>query len=506
MRIQLEPQPIQLQLEGDTLPADAEAQRIVGGLIVPYGVAANVGGRMITFEAGSVNVPDHVPFVLAHNLDRPIGVLITHAQADAGLSGVFAIDATGDGDTAITQAKSGSRRGLSGGIDVITADEDADGNLTVQDAELAEVSQVVLAAYSDSQITQIAAHKAEGTAMTETPQPQPDPDPDPAPEPDDDAPEARRPVIVTSERAQPRLRLGEYVKTLIKAERGDTAARQRIEAALTREVVANNPGVVPIVYVQEIVDSLGADRPLFGAVSHAEMPPAGMTIRRPHITTRPDGGWLADDTAGAPSGAVTIVNQDEAVKQWAWGGSASVALVERSAPSYIEEVFAQAIKSYYRDVEADIAASFPAALGGAASLGAAVGAFLKAYRTYPTLLVCGADAYAKLLDATGVLMFTSGSASAQGGGTVAGLRTIASPDLAAGDAWVTASDFVEVRESSPLRLSVSDVTSLSLEIGVTSFYAKTQTREALGGVNGAVGIPAFVPVGLSAQSAGRSKS
>ena len=52
------------------------------------------------------------------------------------------------------------------------------------------------------------------------------------------------------------------------------------------------------------------------------------------------------------------------MKQWAWGGSASVALVERSAPSYIEEVFSQAIKSYYRDVEADIASAFPAAWAG----------------------------------------------------------------------------------------------------------------------------------------------
>ena len=228
------------------------------------------------------------------------------------------------------------------------------------------MSQVVLAAYTDSMITQIAAHK-EGKTMTETPKPAPDPDPDPEtpdPDPETETVEARRPVIVTADRERPKMRLGEYVQTLIKAERGDRVARGRIEAALTRETVATNPGVVPIAYVQEIIDSLGSDRPLFNAVSHAEMPPAGMTIRRPHITTRPDGSWLADDTAGAPSNAVAIVNADEAVKQWAWGGSASVALVERSAPSYIEEVFSQAIKSYYRDVEADIASAFPAAWAG----------------------------------------------------------------------------------------------------------------------------------------------
>ena len=126
-------------------------------------------------------------------------------------------------------------------------------------------------------------------------------------------------------------------------------------------------------YVQDIVDGLGDDRPLFNAVAHAEMPPSGMTIRRPVIATRPDGAFIADDTAGAPTNAVAINNLDVTIKQWAWGGSASVALVERSAPSYVEEVFAQAIRSMHRDVEADIAAAFPAAAGGAASLGVAAG-------------------------------------------------------------------------------------------------------------------------------------
>jgi len=161
--------------------------------------------------------------------------------------------------------------------------------------------------------------------------PEPEPTPEPAPEP-----EPTTPRLVLAERSEPEMRLGEYVQNLVRAERGDRAARERIEAALTREVIANNPGVVPIAYVTQMIDSLGYTRPLFDAMTHAEMPPAGMTIRRPEITTRPNGDWLADDTAGAPSGAVAIVNHDETVTQWAWGGSASVALVERSSPSYVE--------------------------------------------------------------------------------------------------------------------------------------------------------------------------
>lgn len=502
MRLELEPQPIQITLsDPPDQPADAELppSRVVGGLVVPYGQTARIQGRKVTFRPGSVHAREHVPMLLGHNVDRPIGLMVTSAQGDAGLSGVFAIDQTADGDTAIVQARSGSRRGLSAGVDVIEANEDADGNLDVIEGELAEVSQVTLAAYTDAAITQIAAQETdpqEGEKM--------DTQPD---QPATDAPahldaeiatqaERRQPVIVTAERSAPDMRLGEYVQTLVKAERGDTVARQRIEAALDRQTIGTNPGVVPIAYVNDVLDSLGADRPLFDAMKHADMPAAGMTIRQPEVTTRPDGNWLPDDTAGAPTTPVNIGNKDVNIRQWAWGGSASVALVERSSPSYVEEVFKLVLESYYRDVEASIAAAFPTAASTITSLGGAVAAFMTAYRRFPNLIVAGADAYGKLLDATGVFLFTSGSANADGTARYAGMEVVPSADVAAADAWVTTRDFQVVRESSPIRLSVSDVTSLSLEIGVTSFYAQTDGLQHLGtpAVPGAVRIAGFQPV------------
>jgi hypothetical protein len=339
--------------------------------------------------------------------------------------------------------------------------------------------------------------------MPEEPQTQPEPiapiEAHPAPV------EAQRPPIVVAERGAPEMRLGEYVQTFIRAERGDARARQRIEAQLDLGTTVTSPGVVPTIYVQQIIDSLGADRPLDGAMSHADMPAAGMTIRRPHITTRPDGGWVVDETTGAPTGPVVIGNSDQPVDQWAWGGSASVALVERSAPSYVEEVFQQAIKSYYRDVEAKIAAEFSTAASTVTSLGGAVAAYLAAYRTYPNLIVCGSTAYGLLLDARGVPLFMSGSADAAGNANIAGLAVVASADVAAADAWVTSRDFLEIRETTPVRLSVANVEALSMEIGVTAFYSQTQTREALGGVDGAVRIPAWDPkdVDVAATSRGR---
>ena len=510
MKLELEPQPIRLELAAELTAEAQEPSRVVGGLIVPYGVPANVGGRVVEFETGSVTARDHVPLVLAHNLDRPIGVMLTSAQGDAGFSGVFAIDPTPDGDIAIAQARSGSRRGLSAGVDVLRARDGEDGRLIVEEGELAETSQVTLAAYGSAGITMVAAQREEGKPMTTEETPPQDAGEEQTSEAAKhaEAAERRPPVIVTADREPPRMRLGEYVQTFIRAEKGDPGAVRRIEAALTREVVGANPGVVPIAYVQQILDSLGAPRNLFNAFTHAELPPAGMTVRRPEVTARPGTtGWLADDTAGAPSGPITLGAKDTPVTQWAWGVSASVALVERSAPSYVEEAFSQMLKHYFREVEVKIATTLEAiAAGSATTVGGASAAFMAAYGDWPNILVAGSDAYGKIVDALGLLRYSSGTADAQGSANIAGLTVIPSGDVTPGDAWVTSRDLLELRESTPIRLSVSDVTSLSLELGVTSFFAETTTRQTLGGVPGAIHVVGFVPVGeAAAESAGRSR-
>jgi HK97 family phage prohead protease len=516
VRIELLPAPIEVQAAAPPGDAGDAPRRRIAGLAVPYGVEARVGFQLVTFAPGSVTVADRVPLLLGHDPNRPVGVLAEHSDTADGLRAAYAIDQTSDGDAALTQAASGSRAGLSVGVDLERFDQDPDNpdRITVLAARLAETSLVALAAYPAAGVDQVAASEPP-PAPPRTEEPMPDEPLTPPAENvaassvaaagDAPAPLAgaggagaapappARPALILAERDAPRMRLGEYVQTFIRAERGDRASRERIEAALTRETIESNPGVIPIQYVSEIIDSLGADRPLFQAMAHAPMPDAGMTIRTPEITARPDGGFLADDTAGAPTNAVTIGNHDVAVRQWAWGGSASVALVERSDPGYVETVYSQVIKSYYRDVEAEIAAAFPDAIGGAASLGTAVAQYQEAYRSFPSILVLGGLAYGRLLDATGFLMFASGEADAKGGATVAGLRVVTSPDLPPGDGWVTEPDFLQVRESTPIRLSVSDVESLSLEIGVTSFYAQDQARQTIGGVAGAVGIPVFTP-------------
>ena len=494
-----------------TASAGGEPGRLISGLIVPYNVEAELGymGRL-EFAPGSIELAGRVPMLLGHDSNRPVGVLAETIDSDTGLYGTFRIDRTADGDAALAQAASGSRAGLSIGADVIEFEGLEKGELTrVTQAKVSETSLVSLAAFDTAAVDAVAAAKTnrKDGAMEPTTEPTTEETKAAAKAAEDDRigqavraamaerqteldAEQRRPAIVVAEKDRPEMRLGEYVQTWIKAEKGDSGARARIEAALTREVVGNEPGVIPIAYSGALVDGLGADRPLRDAFSSAEMPASGMTIRRPHITTRPDGNWLADDTAGAPSNAVVIGNLDVPVVQWAWGGAASVALVERSSPSYIEEVWKQTVLDYYRDAEKAIAAELSKVAAGAeTTLGGAVGDYMIATRMYPNVIVAGATAYGKIIDALGLLRYSSGSADATGSANLAGLRVVPSPDVTPADAWITHTAFLETRESTPIRLSVSDVTGLSLQIGTTSFWAIAS--QLIPG--GAVRIAGFVP-------------
>ena len=136
---------------------------------------------------------------------------------------------------------------------------------------------------------------------------------------------------------------------------------------------------------------------------------------------------------------------------------------------------------------------------GVTTLGGAVADYLTATRQYPNLIVAGATAAGLIIDSLGVMRYAAGSADATGSINLAGLRVVTSPDVTAADAWVTRSDYIETRESSPIRLSVSDVTTLSLEIGVTSFFALAGKLVP----NGAVRIGGFTP-SVEASSSSRS--
>jgi hypothetical protein len=239
-------------------------------------------------------------------------------------------------------------------------------------------------------------------------------------------------------------------------------------------LVADNPGVMPDTITNDLLGELPDARPLADLCRRAALPASGMTIRKPVWTVKPNGGWMVDDAADAPTNTPKIGLHDAAVIQWAYAFRTSQAVAERSSPDFIEAVFRNAVLDYHADVEAKIAAMLALEIGVGTTIGGAVAQVYADTGRVADVLVLAPDAFGDLLDAAGTAAgrFSSGSASAGGGamrGNIYGLGVVVSGSLAAGTAFVGVSGAIDFRESQPIRLSANVIGAMQVELGITSF-------------------------------------
>lgn len=136
--------------------------RSVPGLIVPFDVPVYRGWWYARYQPGSLSVYDvaHVPFAFEHlRTLEVVGVMTDVEERADGIYGTFDLDDSPAGNRAAAEFASGSRTGLSMGVeydeDTIDAiwdalwDEDGDGIVDASGV-IREVSQVALPAFDDS--------------------------------------------------------------------------------------------------------------------------------------------------------------------------------------------------------------------------------------------------------------------------------------------------------------------------------------------------------------------
>lgn len=486
----MEPLLIECELEAAAATVDTERRRIEG-LSIPYGeigvAAVNGEAAQIRYTAGAqiTQARERTPLVLSHDNDRPIGVLAELRQEDGGYVTSFAIDATPDGDTALVQAASGSRAGLSGLVRTIDYDEN-DGVLDIRAGELVHVGLVTIPAFASAQVSRVAAAAADTTptersTTVETTAPVIDaPEVTPAAAPETETTiAAERPVILTrASRAGEEIELacsgGELVIAMMLAARGDQNAQRTVEAALSVIDSTDVPGLMPPAYVGSILGEPTTNRPLADRVAvRRPLPATGMSFTKPKWDTLPEGGWVAENAA-IPSNAAGIGTQDVTVLEWAWGIAMSYAVATRSSPDAIESLYRAAVASYYRDVEqkiADLLMANDQATAAGAGIGVGIANYFGDVDDAPDLLVVSPDIYGDLVDvADTVPTYSSGSVTgATMQGQIAGLEIVVSPKLPAGTELVTKRGVIELRESSPVRLTANVIGALQVELGVTAF-------------------------------------
>lgn len=463
--------------------ADTES-RVIEGTVLPYGVTQKISGAVYRFAAGSLQAARATtPLVLGHDENRPVGVLAELSNGDDAATARFRIDATADGDTALAQAASGSRAGLSLGAEPIDWTIAEDGTVDVTLAHLFEVSLVSVPAFEGATVSRVAAaYHPKGDEMSDTtpqvPAETPPATPDPRtimPVPPAELPVHRPVQLVVAERAPERLTLAQYLGAFVRAERGDTDARRTLEAALTVENVAGNPGVLPPSYTTEILDAMSVSSPLADAFKSAPMPDSGMEIIKPKWTARPNGGYMVDDMAAVPTSAANLGKNSVPVLQWAWAGEPTYALVERSTPAYVDAAFEMALVDHAIDLDAWIASILPVTgVGDAATIGAGLAQVATrtagyAGRTADRILA-SPDQFGALWDAEGFSKWTEGNIGSSGG-RIGGLEVFMSSSLPAGSLFVAYSRALEVRQSAPARLTAVMIGAMHVQIGVTSFDA-----------------------------------
>lgn len=108
----------------DTLERGTDGRRLVGGLVVPFGVPVYRGWWKARFNAGGLTVDDvaHVPFMFEHGGTYAVAGVMVDVVEDLdgpdgpGIYATFALDDTPDGDRAAAEFDSGSRTGFSAGL------------------------------------------------------------------------------------------------------------------------------------------------------------------------------------------------------------------------------------------------------------------------------------------------------------------------------------------------------------------------------------------------------
>jgi len=481
----------------------SEERREISGKIVPMGTgeigSTNLG--QYTFAANSIQIedPSKIRLLSQHNLQKPIGKMISSETRPDGIYAVFRLSRSTAGSDALIMAQEGLVTGLSIGAEIIASKPSKDGYTVVSQAKLKEVSLVTVPAFASAEILEIAAEEVipvesnqpteSETATVEETTSAVEATPVEAP-----AVEAARPTVSASYYTTPRINTnvtaGEFAKAQILAARGDSDARDLV-AALQVATVAENTGMVPPVYLKDIIGIIDSSRPFIDSIERAALPSFGMKVFTPKLGNQAIVDLTAEGAEYASQDTAVTFQEDNVVK-FAGAGILDEELVLRSDPSFLDLYLRELAASYAQKTDAyalGLARDAAAASTGTSIYKAIADGIADSYnvmRFTPNRLVVhptatGSISYADLLGAedgndrplfAAAVPQNAGGLITQGStqGTVAGLSLVVDPNYT-GDkfALVYPSAAMRFHESGTLQVRSNIVANGQLEIGISGF-------------------------------------
>ena len=346
-----------LYIEASSLEC-SEERREISGKIVPMGTgeigSTNLG--QYTFAANSIEIadPSKIRLLSQHNLQKPIGKMISAEQKADGIYAVFRLSRSTAGSDALIMAQEGLVTGLSIGAEILASKPSKDGYTVVSSARLKEVSLVTVPAFASAEILEIAAEEVipvEENPQTESETVVEDTTVEAAPV-EAAAVEAARPTVTAMYYTSPRIEITKrnYLENTLKANLfGDDESRQWLRAADNDQTTG--AGFIPTPQSTQLLNFLSnADRPMIDSVSRGTMPEFGKTFELPKITEVP----LVDQID--ENGAVTESQLEASfitVTKKSFKGRAitTLELLTNSTPAFLDELLVQMEYAYAKDTE-----------------------------------------------------------------------------------------------------------------------------------------------------------
>ena len=475
-----------------SITAASVADKTITGIVVPFGKAGSTSMGPVIFELGSINETDpaSIKLLLEHDGRRPIGRAINFEVTPGGINGTFKIAETTSGADALIEASEGLRDGLSIGA-MIDAHEIRDGIIHVTSARMIEISLVTSPAFSDARVTQVAASEPEEGETTETIKEIETMSEQPIEEVEADVEaskvEASRfgSPIFTQPRAIPTLTAGQYAHKMVQAQHGSRDAQEFLTAA-GEATTTDNAGLIPVPFLREIIGVVDSSRPFVDSINRAALPASGMSFRIPRWVVLPTVAETAE--LSTPSDTMTEIDDLTVdVVKFAGQQRVSIELLERSDPSYLDELLRGLAASYaqqtdiYAFTEGTVGAGTSTGVGYVAAIADGIAESADVMRFNPNRLVAGSAQYASLLsevDQSGRPLFNAVGPTSNAAGTnifsrgnVMGLDLVVDYNIGSSDLYVYPSAYATFYESGTAQVRVNVIDTMTVEIAVYGFVA-----------------------------------
>jgi HK97 family phage prohead protease len=493
-----------------------QARRIIAGVVLPFNKIGNTSAGPVIFESGSVQIPEakRIKLLAQHNQTDPIGRAQNFQVTQDAIYGTFKVSASTKGTDYLTLAAEELISSLSIGVEVLKAQENADGVLVVSSAVMKEVSLVESPAYADAVVTKVAASEGEAEEVTPT-ETESEATVDTAPEPTETKAEAATPTVeaarptitspfISTSVRSPINSKGSYALHSIKAKLGDEDSALYVKAAA--DSTSTNPAFNPNQYLSNMfVSNTNFGRAAVDACTKAALPGAGFSINVPSLVTpgqtAPTVALTAESNAPSDTG-MTSAYQTYTVNKYAGQQTISLELIERSDPVFMDQLMIQLERAYLLATDAAVIAQLVAS-GTAATATANTAAGLISYlsaesaKTYAGTsyfaknVVIGSGTWAAAMgyqDTTGRPLFNTTipnnnaqNAAGQIGassirGNLLGLDAYVDVNAVAtagadNSAFVIAPECVTVFESPTATFSVNVVGSMSVNLAIYGYMA-----------------------------------